>query len=311
MPRHVPIPPSVAGRPFTVREGSAVGLSQRRMRGRDLGVPFRGIRVTSPDDLEFLARCEAYSVRMAPEHAFSHLTAARLWDVPLPRRHEYDRVIHVSAIGGGTRPRIRGVSGHELSDRRIRSVSRDGLRLTDAATTWVQLAGILRLDDLVAAGDHLVLHARPEESWAGRPYASIEELASRLVGYRGPGRRTAAVAVELIRDGAESPRETFLRLALRRAGLPEPQLQGEIRDSLGRFIAYGDLVYPAYRVLTEYDGQQHRTDSRQYHIDIVRHDALLAEQWIHIRSDKHTPSAGALSAVSRTSAALRQRGWRA
>jgi very-short-patch-repair endonuclease len=281
------------------------------MRGRDLERPFRGVRVASAGGgADYLARCEAYAARMTPGQVFSHATAALLWDMPLPARVEHDPVIHVSAIGGGTRPRIRGVVGHELSDPRIRSASRKGVPVTDAATSWVQLAGILGVDDLVAAGDNLVLRPRRQVADDPRPHASIEELSRRLAAYRGPGRRAAMTAVSLIREGAESARETALRLHLLRAGLPEPRLQGRIEDSRGRFIAYGDLVYPEFRVLVEYDGQQHRTDSQQYHADIRRHDALLAGGWIHIRVDKHTPSAGAESAPARAIAALRSRGWR-
>ncbi|TAJ50020.1 MAG: hypothetical protein EPO52_01450 [Herbiconiux sp.] len=247
---------------------------------------------------------------------FSHTTAALLWGVPLPVALEQAGLIHVAAhtrpgrVIPQTRPRVRGVVGHELSDRRIRRCIRHGLPVTDAATTWLQLAPLVSLHDLVAAGDHLVLTPRHENSELDRPFTTVADLAARVVGFRGRGRRTADAALGLIRDGAESRRETHLRLALVEAGLPEPELQHPIAHADGRFIAYGDMAYPRYGVLVEYDGQQHREDSRQYHRDVERHDEIIAEGWLHIRVDKHAPRSGPGSAAARTRSALTARGWR-
>ncbi len=95
-----------------------------------------------------------------------------------------------------------------------------------------------------------------------------------------------------------------------RNGLPEPELQSKILDDHGRFIGYGDLAYPEFKVLVEYDGQQHRTDAVQYHEDGIRHDELLAAGWKHIRVDKESPRFGQLSAPVRARQALHARGWR-
>jgi len=311
MPRHVTIPEHLHDRPFAVDVGRRYGLSQKRMRGRDLETPFRGVRRKVGVRPEFIAQCDSYLPRLAPGHIFSHVTAARLWDMPLPSHVDRDLTLHVSAYRRGTRPRIGGVIGHELSDRRIRVATRHGMPVTDAATTWVQLAAFLTIDDLVAAGDHLVLTPRqPEVAEDPRPFATIAELADRLRRDRGYGHRRAIVAAELLREGSESRRESHLRLNLQRHGLPEPVLQAKILDSAGGFIGYGDIAYPSHKVLVEYDGQQHRTDSQRYHDDVVRHDRLIAEGWVHIRADKHTPSTGPGSAAARAASALRSRGWR-
>jgi very-short-patch-repair endonuclease len=67
----------------------------------------------------------------------------------------------------------------------------------------------------------------------------------------------------------------MLRLLLVRAGLPEPEVNGEIRDARGVFVAFGDLLFRAYRVLVEYDGGGHRTDERQFHRDVARLDDVM------------------------------------
>ncbi|MFB2556877.1 hypothetical protein [Herbiconiux liangxiaofengii] len=318
MPRRVQLPEHLLEHPFAVHDGTRAGVSPKRMRGSDLSSPYPGVRRfgAPPDGL--LERCRAYAQRMSHDQLFSHGTAALLWGIPLPDeyglreihgRPERDpAILHVASLNG-TRPRVAGVRGHELSDRRIRCVLRHGLRVTDAASTWVHLAASLTLPDLVAAGDHLVLTPRSRHPIERRPFCGVDDLVARLRNVRGGGHVKAARALHLIRDGAESRRETHLRLQLLGHGLPEPDLQGVILDAHGRFVARGDLVYPAFKVLVEYDGQQHRESSMQFHHDVARHEALLAEGWTHLRADLHTPLAGRDSAPARTERALRARGW--
>ncbi|MCS5734203.1 hypothetical protein [Herbiconiux daphne] len=182
--------------------------------------------------------------------------------------------------------------------------------VTDAATTWLQLASLLPFDDLVIAADHLIRVPRKQVPGDLRPYVPEEALALRITRFRGRGRRAAIEAAEWMREGSDSPRETALRLALIRSGLPEPELNRRIDDDLGRFIAFGDLVYPEWKVVVEYDGEQHRVDSKQYRDDVARHEALLEARWVHIRESKDTPSSGWDSTPARTRRALRLRGWR-
>ncbi|WP_157078971.1 hypothetical protein [Herbiconiux solani] len=313
MPRRVDLPSELVGAPFGVWGGRELGVSEKRMRGPDLQRPYHGVRRRAdavaretPEGLE--ARCDAYLVRLRGSQAFSHLTAAALWGVPLPGRVESDPRIHVCAFGG-TRPRLRGVVGHETDDPDARVVIRDGRPVVDAVAAWIQIAALLSLDELVAAADHLVLTPRrcaPEDP---RPYVTRAELAARLQGFLGRGRARALAALELVRDGAESSRETAMRLDLVRHGLPEPRLNLRITDRDGVPIGFGDLVYPEFGVVVEYDGEQHRTDSRQYYRDVERSEAITRAGWMHVRATKETPRAGPRSLVARTENALRSRGW--
>ena len=58
-------------------------------------------------------------------------------------------------------------------------------------------------------------------------------------------------------------------------------------------------------MLVEYDGEQHRTDNRQYARDVVRLNDLSAEGWLTIRVDKHMTFE---EACARTRRALYLRG---
>ena len=77
----------------------------------------------------------------------------------------------------------------------------------------------------------------------------------------------------------------MLRLLLVRHGIPEPLVNAPIRDGFGRVIAHGDLVWPAQKVVVEYDGRHHAEDVRQFGIDIRRINAIEAEGWRVIRVD--------------------------
>lgn len=117
-------------------------------------------------------------------------------------------------------------------------------------------------------------------------------------------------ALESVRPRTDSARETQTRLLIVRAGLPEPEVNGEIFDQYGRKLATGDLVFREYRVLTEYDGEQHFTDAEQYHWDVDRLDAIMEAGWRVIRiTTSHlrlTPS----PALRRITTALVAAGWR-
>jgi len=141
-----------------------------------------------------------------------------------------------------------------------------GLPIVEPAYTWFQLATLLGHDDLVAVGDYLVTPNRRRTTPA---IASIESLAAAIPD-RARGARRARRALADVRVGAESRMETLTRLLLIRSGLPEPLLNPEI-DGL-----HPDLLYPQWKLILEYEGDQHRTDSRQWRRDIWRREAFEA-----------------------------------
>ncbi|WP_210506389.1 endonuclease domain-containing protein [Naasia sp. SYSU D00057] len=228
---------------------------------------------------------------MAPGQFFSHRTAARIHGMPVPGA-EKDEPLHVTVFQPDRAPRVAGIVGHHTHVENIAVVVVDGLFVTSPAHTLLQLAGDLTVEQLVVAGDALV---------GGRsPRCSVDELKALVP--RAGGRRgitTLREALPLIRVGSESPQETRLRLLLHAARLPEPELNVDILDRFGRFVARGDLVYRKYRVVVEYDGDQHRTDQRQYTRDVERLEELAAEDWrvIRVLAEHMRNPAGVVSRV--------------
>lgn len=290
-----PLPLEIQGRPFHVSRAGSLGVSRGRLGARDLVAPFRGVR-SAAGPLGLLGLCEAYAERMPRKHVFSHETAARLWDLPLP--DEEPLPLHVSAPAPLRQPRAAGVVGHRLGSG-IRTAHLGGLPLVAPADAWCQLATTLGHDDLVAAGDRLV-------GWRTR-IATLDEIDAAI---ERSGRRRGAVRLRAARDdlraGSASRRETRLRLRVLRAGFPEPELNTPIALGDGR-TAYGDLVFREYRVLLEYDGGQHREDDVQFHRDVERLNDLATAGWIVIRVGRRLPLPRALDQLER---ALRARGWR-
>jgi hypothetical protein len=100
---------------------------------------------------------------------------------------------------------------------------------------------------------------------------------------RSPGLRCLETALELVDPGAQSPRESYLRLLLIYAGLPRPQTQIPVLGVDGIPVAYLDMGWQEWMVAVEYDGDQHRTDRRQYVKDIRRLEMLERMGWIVVR----------------------------
>ncbi|KQX05033.1 MULTISPECIES: hypothetical protein [unclassified Leifsonia] len=192
---------------------------------------------------------------------------------------------------------MRGIIGH----RGLPGVAlgvQNGLRVVSPCDAWCQMVSSLDLDEAIVAGDGLV-------GWP-HPLATLDDLDTAIERFgRRPGARRIADARPHIREWSASPRETLLRLATLRAGYPDAELNGLIVLSSGR-RTHGDLVYRKYKILLEYDGEQHRLDGGQFATDVKRLNDFSEDGWIVIRVVRHTSEREALARLDR---ALRSRGW--
>ena len=151
----------------------------------------------------------------------------------------------------------------------------DGIRVTTPARTALDLARRCPTGVAVAAVDALAQVAELK-------LADIDLLVERYRGRRGM--KAARTALELVDSGAQSPKETWLRLLLIRAGFPRPQTQIVVRNEWGWPEAYLDMGWEDIRVAVEYDGDQHRTSRAQYVKDIRRLEMLDQRYgWLVVR----------------------------
>jgi hypothetical protein len=89
--------------------------------------------------------------------------------------------------------------------------------------------------------------------------------------------------LELVDPGAQSPRESYLRLLFIDAGLSRPQTQIPVLGVDRIPVAYLDMGWQEWMVAVEYDGDQHRMDRRQYVKDIRRQEMLDEVGWTIVR----------------------------
>jgi hypothetical protein len=272
------LPPPLGAGPFAVAEAVRHhGVTERRLSGSDLRRPFHGVRAsTLVSSVE--EQCAAAATRMHDGQYFSHMTAARLWNIPLAVPFEPHEKVHVSARRPVRAPAFRGVAGHECTDPHVSVSQWKGFAVGDPLSTWCQLARFLTFDDLVAAADAIVTSRKHAPA-----LATLDELRTRAGRYHGWGTAAMVRALPSVRQGAESPTETHLRLMMQRGGLPEPELNVNLYDERGEFLGRGDLVYRRWRVLVEYDGDHHRTDVRHYERDQRRVQGLEDAGWIVVR----------------------------
>lgn len=310
----MPSPPSLERGAFTVSEGRDRGLSRGVMRGPGFRAPFHGVReaVGDPEprtpadrrlaqyaphlwQLRLLAT--RYAPRLGAGQFFSHECALGLYEAAMP--DGWAPTLHVSAFRPHSGPSARGVVGHRLQLREPAWRTIHGLPVEHPARAWVQASRSWTGDDLVAAADSLVLPRRR--------LSTIDELRSEAAQMRG---HALDAVLDEVRVGAESFRETRLRLACRRAGLPEPLLNVELFDSSGAFIARIDQLYREFGVAAEYDGRQHALDPAQFARDADRWDAIRAAGWDHVRILRHHLEPEPARAVAKVASALIRGGWR-
>ncbi|PZQ89541.1 MAG: hypothetical protein DI534_06945 [Leifsonia xyli] len=280
------------------------------MAGRDLIRPFNAVRM--PDAVlgphELLA---AFALRHGTDQVISHTTALMLWGAPLPRRLERLELLHVSSVGPA-RPRTAHTIPHRLYPERTPVTMLGDLHITTPAVSWVMSAPLLSLDDLVAAGDFLVTGTAPFDQ--APPQTTTAELAATVAARPGDrGIRRAREALELVRYGSLSRRETFGRLMVVRAGLPEPALNYPVPHPAGGVVAMVDLAHVEYRSAIEYESLLHLSPEK-FRRDILKQQQLAAIDWATHRLtanevDPRLRTPESRAAVARIRACLTARGW--
>jgi hypothetical protein len=254
-------------------------VTRGRLRHRGLSSPAYGVRQAGTDprttDLAHLAA--ATQLVLPVGSAFSHLTAARLLGLPLPRRWAPTEPLDVMNITAAAKIRRAGCVGHRGLESR-QTLQRKGLRIVSPADTWCDLAatGAMDLDELIIVGDAVVHYRR------GIPLPQLAQAVSRRRG--GRGSKLLAQALPQLRPRNNSPMETRARLLFLRGGLPEPELNVVINDqSSGQWLADSDFVWRQQRVVAEFDGDHHRTDRQQWQNDVARRENLQDDGWAFVQ----------------------------
>ncbi len=238
-------------------------------------------------------------------------TAALLWGCPLPLALQNELKIHLAKISGGARPVRKGVRGHRLTLRSRDVGELDGVAVTSPARTWLDLAAVLELEDLVAAADYFICGQSRSFGPRKKALCSRGDLVEQVQSTPGArGIRKARQALALCRVGADSAPETRLRLAIGRLGLPEPTLRYVVQDPHGCELAWPDVAFPDFKVAVNYDGRHHLEEC-QRESDIRRDESIAAIGWASVTvTAGHVRQRGFDGCAHRVLDALVRAGWR-
>jgi hypothetical protein len=223
---------------------------------------------------DLAGRCRALLSVLPIGTVIAGLAAARIHRFWLPDPAA-DESIDVILRGPGQVPHELPASRRSELRARRRMLRRaemavvDGIPVTSAARTWVDLAESLPIADLVAAGDSAL-----------RGRATRRELELFVRDARGRrGIVAARGALELLDERSRSRPESHLRFRLVEAGLPKPEVNTAIHDEHGQWIAEPDLHYKRARLALEYNGAIH-AEPTQMRRDITRGLDVVRAEWM-------------------------------
>lgn len=311
------LPGPLQHRGFTLNQLRVHGVHPSRVQRSDIvrlgsGVYVRSDLVADADEtrlyrLRALALAREYS-----QGWLSHSTGLFLLGAPVFERVQRDSTVQISVALGSKRIVRSGVRCHRVlcsTEAVMRHPLMRWLHMSSPERLWLEMAATLSLEELVAVGDSLV---REPYYWAEQrdePYSSIQCLETILLSADGMrGVRRAREALRLIRVGADSAKETAFRLAILRAGLPEPELQLPLHPGRGS-SRRADAGYPEFKIAIQYDGSAHFTPERA-RADQRRDNEFVSAGWIVLKFNVEDDREGFVTAIQQVRAALLSRGWR-
>lgn len=218
---------------------------------------------------------ESTRSQLRVESVLCHGSAAVLHDLPI-WRHSLTAV-HVMRDGNEGGRRSAYVHAHHtpLTDDEVTVI--DGMRVTTLARTVADLGRSLPRMESVQAGDHaLRLGLAPDE---------LQRALKTM--YRWPGIRDARSMADFLDIRSESPGESASRVRMVQDGIPAPELQFEIFDEYGAFVARVDFAWLDRRTVGEFDGEVKygrllkpgQTKQDVIDAEKAREDAIRAAGW--------------------------------
>ena len=286
----MPLPPT-----YSAASARAAGLTRAQLRGAGYVRLAHDLTACLDDAIDARERLHLLAQVLPGDAAYSHATAAAVLgaSVDFPSRP------HVALTPRRVLPQHAGFVVHARRMEADDVVIHQGLRVTSGAQAFLDLAAELPPEELVAVGDALLRAT----------HLTTPALTARLArADRVRGVVRARACAPLLSPLAMSRPESLLRYWLVTSPLPDPQPQVAIHDRWDRVVAHGDLGYPEWRVLLEYEGRQH-ADHEQFGRDVDRYSLMGADGWLVLRfAGRHI--AGPTVVVERTRRALLSRGWR-
>lgn len=226
----------------------------------------------TPMDDELHARCIFTLRTCADDSVICGLTAARLHGFWLPNVPD-DVHVAITEPAAPGRSMVRSRRGDVVAHRRQFSLGDqtmvDGIQTTSPAQTWLDLASVLSLPNLVAAGDSALR--------GGTSVSTLDDVVRRSAGRRGI--RAARLALPLLDARSRSRPESHLRVAISADDLPRFEVNAAVHRDEGGWLAEPDLSLAAAKIALEYQGEDH-AELSQMRKDITRSTDLRRSGWL-------------------------------
>ena len=226
--------------------------------------------------------------------AACRLTAAELWGLPgcVAREPEI-------RVPRGMRPRIPGITVHQMDLASRDCVRLDGIPVTSPTRTLVDIAASVSRDVLEEALD-FALHDRLTT------VARMQRRVAELSGTRGLATIRALVAARAGIAVPENQFETRLMRALEQHGLPIPIPQHPVDDEAG-LIGRVDFAYPSERIAIEAQSRTYHSIVTDFEDDVERRARLAAIDWLTIEVTWHQLERDGVAIARRIARALTRR----
>jgi very-short-patch-repair endonuclease len=273
--------------------GVATGAIVRRLRKGRLGQEHRGVYALPHTSDIPLGVETAALLACGDGAALSHHSAATLWEL----RPGAARPVHVTIPAHRGFPAPAGVKLHRsrtLTKADIRLQS--GLPVTSPARTLLDVAATLPDRDVERLLDEALFARRIVTQ------REINALLRRVGNHPGRARLARVAGVHTRTTETESPPTEALFRLIRRAGLPEPQLQVSVLDY--RL----DFFWPELGLAVEVDAYGTHGSPARFEADRRRDARLLTEKGILvIRITRLTIEERPLEALGLVARAIGQR----
>ncbi len=196
------------------------------------------------------------------------------WDNAPPRATKQPKdALHVVVRTAGERKPLPGIRMHVWKGLAADSIQQfaNGVQCLRPAAAWASVAMDATMLQLIQIAESMERYG----------LATLADLRAFTGAHRFHGKRRCLRALAIARTDSASVKETELRVRLELRGLPAFAINyvvaGSAYDSRAEHTV--DLAIAQYRVGLEYQGNQHRSDVRQYRRDRDKLGALAALGW--------------------------------
>jgi hypothetical protein len=275
---------AIPNEPFVGSEALASGLVKEHQLRAHFRAVYPDVYVSKGAVLTIPERAKAAWLYSHREGVIAGLTASVLHGAKW-----VDDRLPIELIWSNAR-RPRGLRTYDMWLHSNELMDHEGMRVTTIERTAFDIARRGRLDDAVAYLDALGNATR---------FKAEDALAVADCHRGARGLRQLRAALDLYDPGAASPKETWLRLLIIRAGYPRPQTQIPVLSPDGRRWYYLDMGWQDLMLAVEYDGEQHRVNPTQFAYDIQRSEDLDELGWTRIRVVKENRKADVLRRLER------------